>query len=387
MDLGSFLADNTLGGDSWADDEVDISSIGVQTSSTAAVPERQQQASFSGSQDNSFTDSRPKREEFPIPDHPPFRARIGNLPWDITEEDVSKFFEKRMQMNQVVENVNLPTDQATGRLKGFGFVTFSEREVLEEALNLTLSDFNGRKIFVSVAAPQKQDVFDLDWRSARSGPLGSRGPRREEPDLDWGSARSSLGGLPPREPRERRFKREEPDLDWGSARGSAAGLPPREPRERKPRREEPDLDWGSARSTLGGLPPREPRERRFKKEEPELDWGSARSEKVSLPPRERFNRPKKQEPEFDWGAARSEKVSLPPRSRNTSSRFNKPEQKEEQGPQKSSYDVLRTEDSDDDEEEQKEEPAPVKSEPTLEQQTANLSVSNDNEDGWEVVRK
>jgi len=34
----------------------------------------------------------PPREELPIPTEPPFTAFIGNLPYDLTEDDLSEFF-------------------------------------------------------------------------------------------------------------------------------------------------------------------------------------------------------------------------------------------------------------------------------------------------------
>lgn len=375
MDLSSFLADDSLGGGSWADEEVDMNSIGIQ-SSTAAVPEQpiNTNNSFDSAPSNNYQEERRERKEFPVPDQPPYRARVANLPWDIVEDDVADFFHKRMQLDNIISDVKLPSEN--GRLKGFGFVTFTERKFLEEALLLNTSDFNGRRIFVNVAAPQRQDVFDVDWRAARTGPLGGgRRERREEPDLDWGSARSEMGSLPPRE---------------RSRRGP--------PGDRPPRKEEPDLDWGSARSEMGTLPPRERSRRvpsgdRPRRQEPELDWGSARSETTTLPPRERSNRkPRKQEPELDWGSARNEMGTLPPREKSNRRKgpedWNKSKKEEKiEGPQKSSYDVLAIE-GDSDEEPEKEEikKEPKKSEPVedLQKATAKLSVE---EDGWEVVRK
>ncbi|KAF5208598.1 hypothetical protein E0198_005102 [Clavispora lusitaniae] len=290
MDLGAFLADDSIGG-SWADEEVDMSSIGVATAS--AVP--------TGSYSREESEDYPRRErtEYPVPDAPPYKARVANLPYDASEDALARFFEDRLQARDIVEDVKLPMDMMSGRPKGFAFVTFTEREVLEEALRLTMSDFSGRKIYVNVAAPQKADVFDMDWRANRTGPIG--GGRREEPDLDWGAARSSG-------PRERKPRREEPDLDWGSARGSGV-LPPR---ERRPRRDEPDLDWSSAR-------------------------GSGKDEK-----------------EFDWKRGQA----LEPRAKKAAPKTAEKE-KDQPKPQKSLYDVLSLDDDSEEEkeEEKKEEPA------------------------------
>lgn len=379
MDLGSFWADDSYGGGSlWADEEIDMASIGVLSSGTVAPAAGsggyKRQESFGTSR---FEDQRPDREEYPIPDAPPYRARVGNLPWEMTEDDLGHFFESRMQMSDIIDDISLPVDNMTGKLRGFGFVSFKDRKVLEESLRLTMSDFNGRKIFVSVAAPQKQDVFDMDWRASR-GPLTGpgrdgreRGPRREEVDIDWTAARGQA--LPPREPRDRFERgdrpprREEPDLDWGVARGQGA-LPPREPRERhdRPRREEPNIDWSSARGQ-GTLPPREPRERteRPARHEPELDWSLARGQ-GALPPREprvRSNRTPKKEPELDWTRGQAPE----PRKKDAK----KVEEKEQPTAKKSLYEVLAVDDNDETDDDEK------KSEVTaLETKTSELSVAD-----------
>lgn len=450
MDLGSFLADDTFGGTSWADEEVDLNTIGLSLDKSTTEAPIGGRPAFSGmgGGEGRFQEPRKERKEYPIPDKPPYVARVSNLPWEVTEEVIVRHFEDRMQAQDIITDIKLPVDRDNGRLKGFAFVTFTERGFLEESLNLTLSEFQGRKIFVNVAAPPRAD--EGDWRSGRSGPLG--GGREPEVDLDWGAARRTHAELPPRErsnrgPREHR-PRDEPDFDWSAARSDSTGLPPRErsnrgPREHKPR-DEPDLDWGAARSESSGLPPRErshraPREHK-PKDEPELDWGSVRSSHAELPPRQKSSRtsshgegqergsfkPRKQEPEFDWGAARSSSTTLPPRersSRSSSNRKNsesdfdwkrgqplqqrtrsahgqkhKEEKKDEtkpQGPQKSQFSVLAVDDEDEDEEEVKaEKKASKKASDSadvskLESATANLSVSekdSGNED-WEVVGK
>lgn len=369
MDLGAFLADDTLGG-SWADEEVDMSSISVPTTATSssAAPHT---SSYLRQESSDF--ERRDRVEYPVPNAPPYRARVANLPYEASESALVRFFEDRLQAQDVVTEVKLPLDNLSGKIKGFAFVTFSEKAVLEEALHLTMSEFNGRKIFVNVAAPQKQDVFDLDWRSSRSGPIGSdrrdREPR-EEVELDWGAARSSgpsarerfeRGDRPERADRPERRFRDEPELDWGSARANG----PLPPKERRPRREEPDLDWGSARGGSGPLPPRE---RKPRKEEPDLDWGAARSA-APLPPKERVAAKrnvsdfakKRDEKEFDW--KRGQK--LPVREKPASA---KKEEKEQNKPQKSSFDVLAVDDEEESEEEKD------KEETGLEEPVSQLSV-------------
>ncbi|RLV96499.1 Eukaryotic translation initiation factor 4B [Spathaspora sp. JA1] len=420
MDIGSFLADESLGGSSWADEEVDLNSIEAYKSTTAAPigtgAGTGAVSSGWGASDSGSTGfgggERRERKEFPIPDQPPYRARVGNLPWDgISEDDVVRYFEDRMQAKDIISDLKLPTDRETGKLKGYAFVSFNERSILEEALNLNLSEFSGRRIFVNVAAPQRSE--DGDWK--RSGPLG--GGRREEPNFDWGSARNSQAALPPRERSfrggergdrpERPPRKEEPELDWGVARSSHATLPPRErsfrergdrgDRPERPKKEEPELDWGVARSSHATLPPRErsfrgergDRAERPKKDEPELDWGVARSSHTTLPPRERSNRYKKEEPELDWKRGQALQPRAPKAA--PAAAAQKEDKKSEQPkPQKSSYSVLAglegDDDSEDEEEHQEQENPEVEQ---LEKDTANLTVADSKEDsdGWEVVGK
>lgn len=438
MDLSDFLADDTLGG-SWADDDVDLAAVGLSVASTTAAPIGGAPSSGLGSSSGAFRPSgafdKPERKEFPVPDKPPYMARVLNLPWDVVEEDVSRHVESRIQLPGSVVEVRLPMDPATSKPKGFALVTFAEREQLEEALHLNYSDFDGRRIFVNVAAPPRQSDFDGDWKRGSGGGMGRGG--EPEVEIDWGSVRNTTAHLPERERRPRNFdgedrppRRQEVDVDWSSRGGS---LPEREDRphadraERPPRRAEPDLDWGAVRSSTAYVPPRSKRpsfgsdrpertfersdrpERSFErterpvKDEPVLDWGRG----ATLPPRERSNRerperterterPVKDEPVLDWGRG----ATLPPREK--SNRFKKDtapgdtwvrgakpaekktqtpkeDKKDEVKPQKSKFSVLNV----DDDSEEETAPAPVKE---LEEATANLSVQTE-EDGWEVVRK
>ncbi|KAH3679240.1 hypothetical protein WICPIJ_008658 [Wickerhamomyces pijperi] len=336
MDLSTFLEDNSFGGSSWADDDIDFNAVG-QTPTYNAVPSLN---NISGPSplDPAFggrSGGRGIRESFPIPDVAPFKARINNLPWDAVDEEVFNWVSAGINDEDAIIDIVLPKDRNDeSRLAGFGFITFLTKDQLKHSLALNATQMNGRNVYIEVAAPERSE----------------RRPRREEVELDWGSARSGAA-LPEREDHrgeraERRPRREEPEFDWGAAR-SGASLPPREDSERsqrperterKPRREEPEFDWSAARSGAA-LPPRERSERperterterKPRREEPEFDWSAARSG-ATLPPRERSERserperterterkPKRDEPELDWGAARSATVQPSRSSRNNS---------------------------------------------------------------------
>lgn len=401
MDLGSFLADDTFGGGSWADEEVDLNTIGVSletpsfAGSTAApignVGGGNNTASagsgFGSGSGSGFGNDEFKRErkEFPIPDQPPYRARVSNLPWEVEESNVIRHFEDRMQAKDIISDIVLPKDRDTGRLRGFAFVTFNDRALLEESLNLSMTEFQGRKIYVNVAAPPKGE--DGDWRAGRSGSNRRGGEDREPaPELDWGAARNSQAELPPRQRSNRLGSGSGPSGESSSS-------------SRPSRRQEVELDWGSARNSRDGLPPQRERSNRTpRKQEPEFDWGAARNTKTSLPPRERLNRTgsnsgkKSTEPDFDWKRGQS----LPSRNVSRSSGNRKDVKKDEQQnqppkPQKSHFSVLNVEGEDEDEEEdEKKEVKESKQQiDNLQQATSKLTVSEGQEDGegWEVVRK
>lgn len=420
MDLASFLSDDTFGGSSWADDDVDFSSISIpvqshKTDSGIPGPNFNDPA-FGGSE-------RRDHVEYPVPDAPPYRARINNLPWDANEEIVTEWLEGVVGQGATSKLV-VPRDfNDSSRVKGFAFVNFEERDQLVKALELSGTEMLGRRVYVNVAAPEKEGFgrsrggfggdADLDWGAARSGPLpprdddfrGERRPRREDPDLDWGSARGSAA---PRSDRpERRPRREEPNLDWGAARTGPRGEPkgfeghePRgEPRERKPRREEPALDWGSAR---GAAAPAPRPERRPKKEEPELDWGAARSTSgntnSSRSSRNNSNS-QSQSNKYNKKTAADEVDVWTRGGQPTGGRRQQQQQaavvKEEEASSKpavvkSAFSVLANEDDEDEEEatEKKEdEPKKEAAVTDLKNATSKLNVSGGEEGEWEVVGK
>lgn len=327
--MQGFLDDETFGG-SWADDDVDLSSISVPVQSAKSAYEP---PSFSGlAHPGSGPSDRPVRREFPVPDEAPFKARVSNLPWDVTEEEVGQWFEEKVGQGTFSKLV-APTEN--GRLKGSAFITFNTRDLLLQALDLSAQELNGRRVFVSVAAPDKSRD-DFDW-GARRGPLsggppqndrfggerGERRPRREDADFDWGARKGPLAAGEVNEGEEKPFharshergergeraerkpRREEPEFDWSARRGPLPGGPepteekaekksfdkPRGERtERKPRREEPEFDWTARR---GPLPV---------SEKPARENGKDRSNSGNF---RKTNSNKKQESQLDWGSARS----------------------------------------------------------------------------------
>jgi len=76
---------------------------------------------------------------------------VGNLSYDTTENELRELFAP----HGTVESVNLITDNATGRSKGFGFVAFPNDEEAKAAIAaLNGKDLRGRTITVNEARPK-----------------------------------------------------------------------------------------------------------------------------------------------------------------------------------------------------------------------------------------
>jgi RNA recognition motif-containing protein len=90
---------------------------------------------------------------------------VGGLPWATTQDDLLNAF-------QGASSAQIITDRATGRSKGFGFVTYEDEAMAMAAVEQwNGADFNGRRLIVDVARP-------MEDRPPRTG----------------GSSRPSFGG-------------------------------------------------------------------------------------------------------------------------------------------------------------------------------------------------
>ncbi|KAJ3262284.1 Nucleolar protein 12 [Boothiomyces macroporosus] len=78
---------------------------------------------------------------------------IGNLPFDIADEQVWGFFEGVGE----IENVRLIRDRKTNVGKGFGYVQFKERASVVLALKLNDNELEGRKLRVTRAVESLAD--------------------------------------------------------------------------------------------------------------------------------------------------------------------------------------------------------------------------------------
>ncbi|XP_078545295.1 eukaryotic translation initiation factor 4B isoform X1 [Lissotriton helveticus] len=97
-----------------------------------------------------------------LPKSPPFTAFLGNLPYDVCEESILKFFHG---LN--ISAVRLPREPSNPeRLKGFGYAEFDDLDSLLRALSLNEESLGNRRIRV--------DVADQSNDKDRDGSFGGR---------------------------------------------------------------------------------------------------------------------------------------------------------------------------------------------------------------------
>ncbi|MEM9924974.1 MAG: RNA-binding protein [Cyanobacteria bacterium P01_D01_bin.50] len=84
---------------------------------------------------------------------------VGNLSYDVTQEDLSSVFGEYGD----VKRVQLPTDRETGRPRGFGFVEMESEDAEIKAIDaLDGAEWMGRVMKVNKARPREE-------RGGRSG--------------------------------------------------------------------------------------------------------------------------------------------------------------------------------------------------------------------------
>jgi RNA recognition motif-containing protein len=102
---------------------------------------------------------------------------VGNLSYEVTEEDLKQAFEAFGQ----VETVNIITDKYSGQSKGFGFVEMSAQAEAEAAIEgLNDTELKGRTLKVNKARPR------TEGRGGGSGyGSGGRGGRQGGGRRSW----------------------------------------------------------------------------------------------------------------------------------------------------------------------------------------------------------
>lgn len=75
-----------------------------------------------------------------------FSAYIGNLSWDVTEDDIRSCFEESK-----IVSVRFAVDKRTGAFRGFGHIDFEDDESLEEAVKKNQVELHGRPMRIAYA--------------------------------------------------------------------------------------------------------------------------------------------------------------------------------------------------------------------------------------------
>jgi RNA recognition motif-containing protein len=146
------------------------------------------------------------------------RLFVGNLPFDVTENDLRELFSPVGPLSYVF----LPVDRETGKKRGFAFIEFSEEAKAAEALQrFNEQQFKGRPLALSEARardarpaaapgprarpPRLPDTFD---HGAGMGEPGSRRDRRGRDDskrfAKSGNRNSRVEGVAKKGPRRER---------------------------------------------------------------------------------------------------------------------------------------------------------------------------------------
>lgn len=76
---------------------------------------------------------------------------IGGLPWSVTSDTLREMFS---QYGEITEAIVI-SDRDTGRSKGFGFVTFTNAEDAQKALEMDGKQVEERTLVVNIAKPRE----------------------------------------------------------------------------------------------------------------------------------------------------------------------------------------------------------------------------------------
>lgn len=77
---------------------------------------------------------------------------VGNLPFSVTQEKLKELFASFGDIEEAI----VISDKFSGRSKGFGFVTFADKEAADKAVaDMNGKDVDGREIKVNEARPME----------------------------------------------------------------------------------------------------------------------------------------------------------------------------------------------------------------------------------------
>jgi len=156
-----------------------------------------------------------------IPKRPPYTAYIANLPYDVDEEQITEVFERAKLK---IEQVRLMKDEG-GRLRGYGYADFQDRDSLVDVLTMTDLAVNNRKMRIDLASQAgKGSGGGFEDRGER------RGGREEDPNAGRSEVDDWRRGPPPETRTDDRDRdrgryngRDSSDRDGGGGRDREGG--------------------------------------------------------------------------------------------------------------------------------------------------------------------
>ena len=202
---------------------------------------------------------------------------LGGLPFDADADDLKHDFEKFGK----VEDVHLPLDQATGRPRGFAFVTFFDSLDAEDAAkDMHGRPYKGRDISVRVVVPRSERVAGGYTRRSeydRAGDFDRRDRRDDRRDRDYDRrdrdydrrGRDDYYDRRDRDydRRDRDYDRRDRDYDRRDRDYDRRRSPSRS-RDRRDRRRDDDDDYGRDRRRSPSRSRSRSKKEEEKKEEP-----------------------------------------------------------------------------------------------------------------------
>ena len=155
---------------------------------------------------------------------------VGNLPYDLEETDLRNLFQQMGAKD--VDRIHLPMDHATGRKRGFAFVSFVSEDAAKAALEV-VGDLNvrGRQCTVHIAHPRGERPPPREPRAFGGPPGGGPGGMRSSPPPAMGGGGRGFG--PPAPPGGNRPR---PRADEEGAARSAKGVTRKNRLEQEKRR-------------------------------------------------------------------------------------------------------------------------------------------------------
>jgi len=164
-----------------------------------------------------------------IPKRPPYTAYIANLPYDVDEGQVEEVFVKARLK---IKEVRLMKDEG-GRLRGYGYADFEDRDSLVDVLTMSDLAVNNRKIRIDLASQAGKDKGGGGFGDRQGGGEDRPGRREEDPNAGRSDADTEWRRGPAPAPRDddrggggernRYGGRDSYDRDRGGDRGGDKG--------------------------------------------------------------------------------------------------------------------------------------------------------------------